>query len=117
MQQENYLGHQWVYRQGDYQQALWVKSHLSDGWAVAGDMKIRYLMSEYMGIRVDVVEGYAFLAEGKALSHHILATYSSMERSGYVLGLYGLKLPDSWTKRVDNANKVYTSHMNDVYIV
>ncbi len=113
--QENYLGYQWLYLPDEYRAAIWINHHHHDQ-PVYGDLKIKYLLEEYMGLRVDSGGGYSFLAgERKPGSEAILVTYKTMEKNGYVLGPYGAELPANWSKNLYRINKVFSTLNSSIF--
>ncbi|MEM2292255.1 MAG: hypothetical protein QXX41_03170 [Nitrososphaerota archaeon] len=115
--QENYLGYQWLYLPQDFQQALWIKKYGGD-LMVYGDLKVAYLVRDYLGLKVDPAKGYAFLAENcGSTSHGLLVTYRTMEKNGYVLGPYGVELPGRWKEKLMGWDLVYSTTGNTIYML
>ena len=112
--QENYLGYQWLYTPQDYQGALWVKRY-NDGQVVYGDLKIKYLIGDYLGLSVDSGRGYIILlGEEKSDTEGLLTVYRAMEDNGYLLGPYGTSLPEDWKSNLDRRYDVVFHNVADI---
>jgi len=114
---ENYLGYQWLYLPQEFQEAIWLSRYVGDQ-VVHGDLKIKYLVGGYLGLKVDSGAGYAFLT-GKSVpgSGSLLMVYREMWRNGYLLGPYGVELPCGWSERLTNRNMVFSNLYAIIYEV
>jgi len=115
--QENYSGYQWFYSLKEFREALWLSKSF-DGNFVYGDAKIRYLLSDYMGVNVDIGGGYRYLSEiEKKQSSAVIVTYNSMYKNGFVVGPYGMQLPEKWHEQLEKKqNIIYKNNGNSIYI-
>ena len=112
--QERYLGYFWLYSRGEYEAGKWL-SAACGGQAVAGDVKVSYLLKGYFNVDVDVARGLRYLASGGP-KPRILAVYSQMQRNGYVVyGGYSVDLPRDWEERAERLNRVYSNGVVSVY--
>jgi len=113
--QENHLGYQWLYLPQEYQQAIWVKNY-SAGQVIYGDLKVKYLLGDYLGLKVDSAGGYQFLLRGGGHgSNRLLSTYTAMAKNGYLLGPYGIELPGNWRERLDMRDILFSNQYSAVY--
>jgi hypothetical protein len=113
--QENYLGYQGNYNVAEYEFAGWLSGKIDD-LKVCGDMKIKYLLEGYFGIKVDESGGFKVLNGENPAGESLIAVYKVMEKNGYVLGPYGVELRDSWRRDiVDKTDKVFTNLMVEAY--
>lgn len=105
--EERYMGYQWLYKPQEFNTGLWLAS-FRDNLTIAGDMKASYLLNGYFNLNTSVAEGYSYLYKGGILNG-ILYIYKQMLRNGYVVGPYGLDLPDSWFKRLHRLDTIYSN--------
>ena len=112
--QENYLGYQWLYLPQEYQQAIWIKRYSMD-CVIYGDLKVKYLLGEYLGLKVDPVGGYRLLRGEGHGSKNLLSTYMAMTRNGYLLGPYGIELPSDWNRRLYIHDILFSNQYTTVY--
>jgi hypothetical protein len=115
--QENYLGYQGNYNVAEYEFAGWLSGKIDD-LKVCGDMKIKYLLEGYFGIKVDESGGFKVLNGENPAEESLVATYKVMEKNGYVLGPYGVELKQGWVKSIsDRADKIYSSTLVEAYSI
>ena len=116
--QENYLGYQWFYIPQDYQEALWIKRYNS-GQVVYGDLKIKYLIEDYLELSVDSGKGYTILlGEEKSHPRGLLTIYKAMEDNGYLLGPYGTSLPEDWKSNLNHRHDIIFHNIyNVIYLI
>ena len=113
--QENYLGYQWMYSMAEYELASWLSRNI-DNVRVCGDMKVSYLLEGYFKVKVDVGGGFKILNDGAVSGETLLIIYRVMEKNGYVLGLYGVKLRDHWAGNiVERADKIFSNILTEAY--
>jgi hypothetical protein len=55
-------------------------------------MRVKYLLEEYFGIKIDECGGFKILNGENPTEESLIATYKVMEKNGYVLGTYGVEL-------------------------
>jgi len=115
--QENYLGYQWNYNIAEYEFASWL-SGKADDLKVCGDMKVKYLLEGYFGIKVDEGEGFKILNGESPAGESLIVTYNVMEKNGYVLGPYGVELKQGWIKSIsDRADKIFSNALVKAYSI
>lgn len=116
--QENYVGYQWLYLPQDLEQTLWIKKY-GEGLTIYGDLKISYLAKDYFGLKVNSAEGYALLTGDRVGSlNGLLLTYPAMEKNGYLLGPYGVELPQEWKNKLSGERYlIYSSSSNLIYLI
>jgi hypothetical protein len=112
--QERYMGYQWLYRTQEYQAGAWIATTSSNP-TVAGDMKVLYLVGDYFGAKVDVLQGFRYLTENDASRPQILFIYDQMLKNGYVLGYHGLDLPENWIEKTSQLNLIYSNGLASLY--
>ncbi|MCD6126022.1 MAG: hypothetical protein J7J19_03325 [Thaumarchaeota archaeon] len=112
--QENYLGYQWLYLPQEYQQAIWIKRYSMD-CVIYGDLKVKYLLGEYLGLKVDPIGGYRLLRGEGHGSKNLFSAYMAMSRNGYLLGPYGIELPSDWSKRLYMHDILFSNQYTTVY--
>ena len=114
IQRENVLGGQWAYQQSDLTGAKWMSANLAPGnLTLAGDTRMQYLLTDYLGVNVDTASGYHYLqSPGTAARPAYLVTYSLMERNGYVQSIYGVPLPGNWTTSLVQVSPVLYDNGN-----
>lgn len=117
--QENYLGYQWLYNIHEYNQASWIKKYHLSNQTIYGDVKIRYLLGDYMELNVNSEDGYLLLNEKTSTQlTGPLVTYSIMKKNGYVIGPYGLHLPSGWMNKLERKKSIIFSNLNDkIYFI
>ncbi len=115
--QENFTGYQWLYTKEEFAQTLWVKKY-GNGLTVYADAKINYLLEDYMGVNVNVAEGYSHLTELKPDNgQSVIMTYKLMWKNGYVIGPYGRLLPDNLREKLEQThNIIYSDTDNSIYV-
>ncbi|MCX8189441.1 MAG: hypothetical protein N3F64_06985 [Nitrososphaeria archaeon] len=112
--EERYLGYFWNYRFHEFAAGAWVKS-VYGGQAVAGDVKVSYMLKDYFSIKVDVLQGIKYIFE-KASRPEILFLYHQMYRNGFVVaGGYSLNLPGDFIEKVYNLNLIYSNVYETIY--
>jgi uncharacterized membrane protein len=116
IQKQSLLGGQWVYHQSDLTAGRWMSSSSPAGnFTVAGDIRMQYLLSDYLGIGVNTSAGYHYLKSPNATARPAyLVTYSLMARNGYVTSLYGEQLPGNWTEALVQSSPVLYNNGNIV---
>ena len=114
IQRESLLGGQWAYQQSDLTGAQWMSANSAPGnFSLAGDIRMQYLLSDYLGVNVDIASGYHYLeSPDTAARPPYLVTYDVMARNGYVNSLYGVQLPGNWTAALTQASPVYYNNGN-----
>jgi hypothetical protein len=78
-------------------------------------MKVMYLIQDYFGVKVDVVQGFRYLTENGASRPQILFVYDQMLKNGYVIGYHGVDLPESWTEKASQLNLIYSNGLASLY--
>jgi hypothetical protein len=108
VQRENLLGGQWAYQASDLTGAEWLSSNShSRNFTVAADIRMQYLLTDYLGIGVNVSSGYHYLEDpSSAARPAYLVTYGQMAKNGYVQSLYGVQLPGNWTEVLNRGSPV-----------
>jgi hypothetical protein len=115
--QENYLGYQGNYNVAEYEFAGWLSGKIDD-LKVCGDMKIKYLLEGYFGIKVDEGGGFKVLNGENPPGESLIATYKVMEKNGYVLGPYGIELKKGWVKSIsERADKIFSNIFVEAYSI
>ena len=116
IQKESLLGGQWAYQPSDLVGAQWISASSGTGYvAVAGDTRMQHILTDYLGVNVDVVAGYLYLANPHQIVRpEYLVTYSLMKTNGYVLFLYGMPLPDDWAITLQKNSPLVYSNGNFV---
>jgi hypothetical protein len=114
IQRESLLGGQWAYQQSDLTGAQWLSANsASRNFNLSGDVRMQYLLTDYLGINVDTSSGYHYLeSPDQAARPEYLVTYSLMARNGYVTSLYGVQLPGNWTAALSQSSPVYYDNGN-----
>jgi len=114
IQRESLLGGQWAYQQSDLTGAEWMSSNsIPANFSLAGDLRMQYLLTDYLGITVNTTSGYHYLeSPGTAAKPAYLVTYGLMGRNGYVTTLYGVQLPSNWTATLTQSSSVYYNNGN-----
>jgi len=112
--QERYMGYQWFYRRQEYEAGDWIATTTSSP-TVAGDMKVAYLMRDYFGAKVDVLQGFRYLTENGSSQPQMLFIYRQMLKNGYVLGYHGIDLPENWIEKTFQLNLIYSNGLASVY--
>ncbi len=116
IQRDNLLGGQWAYQPSDLSGARWISAD-SGPWnlTLAADSRMQYLLTGYLGMRVDNESGYLYLRSPEQTARPAyLVTYSLMESNGYVASLYGLRLADNWTAALQRSAPVLYNNGNMV---
>jgi hypothetical protein len=81
-------------------------------------MKVKYLLEEYFGIKIDECGGFKILNGENPTEESLIATYKVMEKNVYVLGTYGVGLKQGWIKSISGrADKIFSSILVEVYSV
>ncbi|MDA4115246.1 MAG: hypothetical protein OK442_01670 [Thaumarchaeota archaeon] len=116
IQKESLLGGQWAYQQSDLTGAQWLSTNLPRGnLTVAGDVRMQYLLTDYLGVKVNTSIGQSYLENpGQAARPSYLVTYGLMARNGYVTSLYGVPIPRNWTGTLAETSPVLYSNGNIV---
>ena len=78
-------------------------------------MKVMYLMRDYFGAEVDVLQGFRYLTENGASKPRILFIYGQMLKNGYVLGYHGVDLPENWMEKTSQLNLIYSNGLASLY--
>jgi hypothetical protein len=114
IQRESLLGGQWAYQQSDLTGAKWMSANSVPGnLTLAGDLRMQYLLTDYLGVNVDTSSGYNYLeSPHTAAKPAYLVTYSLMARNGYVTSLYGEQLPGNWTAALTRSSPIYYNNGN-----
>jgi len=112
--QERYMGYQWLYRTQEYEAGAWIAT-TTGGSIVAGDMKASYLIQDYFGAKVDVLQGFRYLTENGSSQPQILFIYRQMLKNGYVLGYHGIDLPENWIEKTFQLNLIYSNGLASLY--
>ena len=113
--QERYMGYFWLYRQPEYYAAAWIKGSAHDG-TIAGDVKASYMLKDYFGLNVNILQGLQYLTGKTGLKPQILFTYEQNARNGYVVyGGYSLDLPEGWMERTLQLNLIYSNKAVCIY--
>lgn len=79
-----YFGYQWWYNEKEYFGANYIKSNIIGVISVVGDLKVRYLLTGYFSIPVDVKLGYDFLRFNYVNKDFILFIYKNMIKIGFL---------------------------------
>lgn len=111
--QDKYLGYHWLYSLQEFKAGEWMAKHSNS--SVAADMKIYYLAGTYFKLKVNVPEGYKYLAGESPSKPQMLFTYKQMFENGYVIGFHGADLPKNWTAKTYQMNHIYTNGIADLY--
>jgi len=83
---------------------------------IYGDLKVKYLLGDYLGLKVDPAGGYKILLRGGGHgSNRLLSTYMAMAKNGYLLGPYGIELSDNWRERLDMRDILFSNQYSAVY--
>jgi hypothetical protein len=112
--QERYMGYHWLYRTQEYKAGSWIATTTSNP-TVAGDMKVLYLVRDYFGAEVDVLQGFRYLTENGVSQPQILLIYGQMLKNGYVLGYHGVDLPENWIEKASQLNLIYSNGLATLY--
>ncbi len=114
VQNQNLLGGQWAYKPSDLSAGFWTNASLPVNATISGDTKIQYLLGEYLGLSVNVDQGYTFLTSklGQPPSTP-LVTYQSMNQNGYNLFLYGEPLQANWQSALTQHSSLVYDNGND----
>ena len=114
IQRDNLLGGQWAYQSSDLVGAQWMSGNSAHGnLTLAADSRISYVLTDYLGMKVDAESGYLYLVSpDQAVRPAYLVTYDLMERNGYVLFLYGLPLPANWTTTLQHSEPLLYNNGN-----
>jgi uncharacterized membrane protein len=116
IQREGILGGEWAYQQTDLSGAQWMSANAHPGnFTVAGDNRMKYLLTDYFGMQVDTQGGHDYLKSLNASERpDYLVTYGLMDRNGYLSGLYGVPLRGNWTEALIQSSPVYYDDGNVV---
>jgi len=114
IQREGLLGGQWAYQQSDLTGAQWMSANsVSRNFNLSGDVRMQYLLTDYLRINVDTSSGYRYLQNPDESSRpQYLVTYSLMARNGYVTSLYGVQIPGNWTTVLSQSSPAYYNNGN-----
>ena len=82
---------------------------------VKPDVKSYHCFNSYYDIEVDVLEGYEYLTGNSETPPQILYIYDQMQKNGYVIGYYGLDLPENWMEKTDQLNQIYSNGLSNIY--
>lgn len=104
---------QGLYLKGEFEAADWVSK--KGGGQISADFKLMYLLEGYYDRRVDVREGYSYLAGVSGSQPEVLFTYSQMEEKGYLITHYGRPLSPAWLRKAERMNKVYNDGYAKIY--
>ncbi|KXB01141.1 hypothetical protein AKJ41_02555 [candidate division MSBL1 archaeon SCGC-AAA259O05] len=99
------LGYQALNTKGEFEASEWVSDRNLEG--IAGDQKALYLLTLYRGENVNLRKGYEYLWGRTEKQPKVLYIHDQMYRHGYLLGLYGRKLPEKWGERTREMNLTY----------
>jgi uncharacterized membrane protein len=116
IQKDSLLGGQWAYQQSDLIGSQWMSVNSPRGnFTIAGDVRMQYLLTGYLGVNVNVSSGQGYLeTPGQAARPTYLVTYGLMSRNGYVSSLYGVPLPGNWTQALTQNSRVLYNNGNIV---
>ena len=115
--QGSYLGCRWKYDIAEYKFASWLLGKI-EGLKVCGDMKVKYLVEGYFGIKVDEGGRFKILNGENPAGKSLIATYKTMKKNGYVLGPNGVELMQGWIKSIsDRADKIFSNIFVEAYSV
>jgi uncharacterized membrane protein len=114
IQRESLLGGQWAYQQSDLTGGQWMSANSAPGkLALAADVRMQYLFTDYLGAKVNTSSGYQYLEHPSTVARpEYLVTYNLMARNGYVSSLYGVQLPSNWTAALTQSAPVYYNNGN-----
>lgn len=113
--QERYMGYFWLYKIPEYEAAEWAATTVHN-LAVAGDVKVSYLLKGYFNVDVDVLQGLRYLGGNGGSNPQILFIYDQMLRNGYVLyGGYSIDLPENWMEKASQLNLIYSNGAASLY--
>ncbi len=105
--QERYLGYVWLYTQQEFEAGNWIAT--KSNMPIAGDLKTFHFFHEYYDLEVDVLKGYEYLTDNSEAPPQILYVYGQMRKNGYVIGYYGLDLPEDYMEKVSQLNQIYSN--------
>jgi len=106
--QERFMGYMWLYKTQEYGASEWVATRTSNV-TVSGDIKVYHLLKDYFNVNVDVLQGYSYLTEESESQPQILYVYNQMQENGYILGWYGIDLPENWLEKTSQLNQIYSN--------
>jgi hypothetical protein len=105
--QERYMGYVWLYTQQEFEAGNWIANR--SNVVVAGDLKTFHFFHDYYALDVDVLKGYEYLTDDSETPPQILYIYGQMQKNGYVIGYYGLDLPENYMEKVSQLNQIYSN--------
>jgi len=111
--QERYMGYVWLYTKQEFEAGNWISTR--SNLPIAGDLKTYHCFHSYYDLEVDVLKGYEYLTGNSETPLQILYTYEQMQKNGYVIGYYGLDLPEKWMEKTDQLNHVYSNGPSNIY--
>jgi len=112
--EERYMGYHWLYRTQELQAGALIATTTSN-LTVAGDMKVLYLMRDYFGAKVSVLQGLRYLTGSSESQPPILFIYRQMLKNGYVLSFHGVDLTKNWIEKASQLDLIYSNGLVELY--